>query len=50
VPQIKYLIRRVKMAEAKEIAAAALQSEASTEIMDRSQKLVRSVAPSLFEQ
>jgi phosphotransferase system enzyme I (PtsI) len=50
VPQIKYLIRRVKMAEAKEIAAAALQAESSTEIMDRSQKLVRSVAPSLFEQ
>ena len=50
VPQIKYLIRRIKIAEAREIAASALQSEASTEIMDRSQKLVRSVAPSLFEQ
>jgi phosphoenolpyruvate-protein phosphotransferase (PTS system enzyme I) len=50
VPQIKYLIRRVKMSEAKEIAAAALQSESSTEILDRSQRLVRSVAPSLFEQ
>jgi len=50
VPQIKYLLRRVKMSEAKEIAAAALNSESSTEIMDRSQQLVRSVAPSLFEQ
>jgi phosphotransferase system enzyme I (PtsI) len=50
VSQIKYLIRRVKISEAREIAAAALQSESSTEIMDRSQKLVRSVAPSLFEQ
>jgi phosphotransferase system enzyme I (PtsI) len=50
VPQIKYLIRRVKMSEAKEIAAAALQSESSAEILDRSQRLVRSVAPSLFEQ
>jgi len=50
VPQIKYLIRRVKMSEAKEIAEAALTSESSTEILDRSQKLVRSVAPSLFEQ
>jgi phosphoenolpyruvate-protein kinase (PTS system EI component) len=49
-PQIKYLIRRVKMSEAKEIAAAALTSESSTEILDRSQRLVRSVAPSLFEQ
>jgi phosphotransferase system enzyme I (PtsI) len=50
VPQIKYLIRRIKMSEAKEIALAALNSEASTEILDRSQRLVRSVAPSLFEQ
>ena len=50
VPQIKYLIRRVKMSEAKEIAAAALQSESAQEILDRSQALVRSVAPSLFEQ
>jgi phosphotransferase system enzyme I (PtsI) len=50
VPQIKYLIRRIKMSEAKEIAEAALTSEASTEILDRSQRLVRSVAPSLFEQ
>jgi phosphoenolpyruvate-protein phosphotransferase (PTS system enzyme I) len=50
VAQIKYLIRRVKMSEAKEIAEAALKSESSTEVLDRSQKLVRSVAPSLFEQ
>src|SRR5688572_19800156 len=50
VPQIKYLIRRIKMSEAKEIAAAALDSEVSTDILDRSQRLVRSVAPSLFEQ
>lgn len=50
VPPIKYLIRRVKMSEAKEIASAALTSESSTEILDRSQRLVRSVAPSLFEQ
>jgi len=50
VPQIKYLIRRVKMSEAKEIAEAALKSESAEEILDRSQRLVRSVAPSLFEQ
>jgi phosphoenolpyruvate-protein kinase (PTS system EI component) len=50
VPQIKYLIRRIKMSEAREIAMAALDSEVSTEILDRSQRLVRSVAPSLFEQ
>jgi phosphotransferase system enzyme I (PtsI) len=50
VSQIKYLIRRVKISEAREIATAALQSEASAEIMDRLQRLVRSVAPNLFEQ
>ena len=50
VPQIKYLIRRLKMSEAKDLAAAALTSEASADILDQSQKLVRSVAPSLFEQ
>ncbi len=50
VPQIKYLIRRIKMSEAKEIADAALQAESAAEILDRSQRLVRSVAPSLFEQ
>jgi hypothetical protein len=38
------------MSEAREIAMAALDSEVSTEILDRSQRLVRSVAPSLFEQ
>lgn len=50
VPQIKYLIRRVKMSEAKDLAAQALNSESSTEILDCSQRLVRSIAPSLFEQ
>ena len=50
VPQIKYLIRRVKMSEARELAAQALNLESSTEILDCSQRLVRSVAPSLFEQ
>lgn len=50
VSQIKYLIRRIKMSEAKEVADFALQCESSAEILDRSQRLVRSVAPSLFEQ
>jgi phosphotransferase system enzyme I (PtsI) len=50
VPQIKYLIRRIKMSEAKEIADSALQCESAAEILERSQRLVRSVAPSLFEQ
>jgi phosphotransferase system enzyme I (PtsI) len=50
VPQIKYLIRRIKMSEAKEVADHALQCESAAEILERSQRLVRSVAPSLFEQ
>ena len=50
VTQVKYLLRRIKMSEAKEIAAAALTSESSQKIMENSQRLVRSVAPSLFEQ
>jgi phosphoenolpyruvate-protein kinase (PTS system EI component) len=50
VPQIKHLIRRLKMSEARELATAALASESSREILDHSQKLARAVAPSLFEQ
>jgi phosphotransferase system enzyme I (PtsI) len=50
VPQIKYLIRRIKLSEAREVAEAALRSEETGEILERSQRLVRSVAPSLFEQ
>ena len=50
VPPIKYLIRRLKMSEAKEIAQAALTSESSAETLDKCQRLVRSVAPSLFEK
>lgn len=50
VPQVKYLIRRIKMSEAREVAEAALQSESAADILDRSQRLVRTVAPSLFEQ
>jgi phosphotransferase system enzyme I (PtsI) len=50
VPQIKHLIRRLRMSEAKELAAAALESESSVEILERAQRLVRSVDPGLFEQ
>ena len=49
VPQIKYLIRRVKMTESKALAEAALRSESSAEILAHAQRLARSVAPSLFE-
>jgi phosphotransferase system enzyme I (PtsI) len=49
VPAIKFLIRRLKMSDAQELAAFALQSESSAEILERCQSLVRAIAPSLFE-
>jgi phosphoenolpyruvate-protein phosphotransferase (PTS system enzyme I) len=49
VPQIKYIIRRLKLSEAKELAGFALQCESPPEIYARCQKLAREAAPSLFE-
>ncbi len=49
VPAIKFLIRRLKLSEAKALAEFALESESSTEILARCQEVARSVAPSLFE-
>jgi phosphotransferase system enzyme I (PtsI) len=49
VPQIKYLIRRVKMSEATALAEFALNCESAAEILTRCRELARQVAPSLFE-
>lgn len=49
VPQIKYLIRRLKMTEARELADFALNCESASEILARCKKLTAQVAPSLFE-
>lgn len=49
VPQVKFLIRRLKMTEARELAEFALQCDSGREILARSQELVRRIAPSLFE-
>ena len=49
VPQIKYLLRRLKLSEAKELADFALTCENGAEVLRRSEALVRQVAPSLFE-
>lgn len=49
VPSIKFLIRRTRMNEAKELAECALNSESPMEILARSQEFARRVAPSLFE-
>jgi phosphotransferase system enzyme I (PtsI) len=50
VPQIKFLIRRLKLSEAKELAEFALNCESGQEILARSQQLVRQVVPNLIEQ
>ncbi len=49
VPPVKFLIRRLKVSEAKELAKFALQCESAAEILSRCQELGRRIAPSLFE-
>jgi phosphotransferase system enzyme I (PtsI) len=49
VPPIKYLLRRLKMSEAHELAEFALNCESGAEILARCKKLALQIAPSLFE-
>ena len=49
VPHVKFLLRRLKMSEARQLADEAMNCEDGAEILARSQKLARAVAPSLFE-
>jgi phosphotransferase system enzyme I (PtsI) len=49
VPQVKYIIRRLKLSEAMALAEFALQCESPSEIYARCQTLSRQTAPSLFE-
>ncbi len=49
VPQVKFLIRRLKFSDARELAAFALKCESASEILVRCQDLARRVAPSLFD-
>jgi hypothetical protein len=46
---MKFIIRRLKMAEARQLAEFALGSDSSAEILERAQILARGAAPSLFE-
>jgi len=48
VPPIKYIIRRLKLADCRELADFALSCESSAEILGRSQALVARAAPDLF--
>jgi phosphotransferase system enzyme I (PtsI) len=49
VPSLKFVIRRLKMTEARELAEFALRSESAVEILARCQETTRRIAPSLFE-
>lgn len=49
VPPVKFLIRRLKLSEAQELARFALDCESAVEILARCQELAREIAPSLFE-
>ncbi|MGH7951674.1 MAG: phosphoenolpyruvate--protein phosphotransferase [Limisphaerales bacterium] len=49
VPQVKYIIRRLKLSEAQALAEFALQCESPSEIYARCQAFARETAPSLFE-
>jgi phosphotransferase system enzyme I (PtsI) len=49
VPHIKYLIRRVKLKEARELAEFALECEGGSEVLARAEAYVRQIAPSLLE-
>jgi phosphotransferase system enzyme I (PtsI) len=49
VPAVKFIIRRLKMDEARALAEFALNCECGGEILQRCQKLAAGIAPSLFE-
>jgi phosphotransferase system enzyme I (PtsI) len=49
IPEVKYMIRRLKTSEAQALAEFALQCESPSEIFARCLELARQTAPSLFE-
>jgi phosphotransferase system enzyme I (PtsI) len=49
IDEVKYMIRRLKLAEAKALAEFALGCESPTEIAARCMEFARQTAPSLFE-
>ena len=49
IPQVKYMIRRVRMDEAKALADFAMHCESPTEIYARCQEFAWQTAPSLFD-
>ena len=49
VAQIKYIVCRLKLSEAQELAGLALKCESASEILGRCQAFARKIAPGLFE-
>ncbi|MCX7722967.1 MAG: phosphoenolpyruvate--protein phosphotransferase [Verrucomicrobiae bacterium] len=49
VPQVKYLIRSIKLSEARELAEFALSSDSASAVLARAQQLLARVAPQLLE-
>ncbi len=50
IAQVKYVIRRIKLEEAQQLAAFALASESPSQILARCVEFARQTAPSLFEK
>jgi phosphotransferase system enzyme I (PtsI) len=50
IPQIKFMVRRLKMSEVTALAEFAMNCESPTEILAHCQELARQSAPSLFEE
>jgi len=50
VPEVKYIIRRLKLGETQSLAEFALNCDSPSEIYSRCQELARASAPSLFEK
>jgi len=50
VPAVKYVIRRVKLSEARALAAEALNNENAAKILNHAQAFVEDIAPDLFEK
>jgi phosphotransferase system enzyme I (PtsI) len=50
VPQIKYMVRRMKTSEMQALAEFALKSEDGVAILERCQQIARENAPGLFEK
>jgi phosphotransferase system enzyme I (PtsI) len=49
VPRVKMLIRSIEMAQARELAAFALDSDSPKEILTRAEALAKSAVPDFFE-